>query len=77
MLVTDRGSQRHIRKAARRRELSQNPFLPVRRPRRKMFIMMNDLSAGMLDPEIKRYRRINGREIIAAAWVGVMNMVTL
>jgi len=65
------GSHMQMRNAANKSELSQNPFLPMRSPRRKTLIMMNDLKAGMLAPEMKRYMSMNGREASAATCDGV------
>ena len=53
--------------AAKSSEFSQNPFLAISSPKRKRLIMMKDLTAGILLPEIPRYMIINGKLSRAAA----------
>ena len=48
------GSASTMTKAANKRELSQNAFLPIRSPARKIPIMTKDLTAGVLPPEMPR-----------------------
>ena len=64
------GSQMTRINAAHESETSQNPFLPMTRPKRKSVIIMNDRIAGILAPERPRYASMNGRQSMAAACDG-------
>ena len=71
------GSRRTRRNAAKKREFSQKPFLPIISPIIKRPIIMNDLTAGMLAPERPRYASMNGRHSKTAVCDGVRKMVNL